>query len=151
MKYSEKLENGNDKGFGSTQPRTNATIEGGSDLARSLTGAVQSQVSEMVVAAEAAQISVHCAADQLSSYFARVASGQELLNETLAMTHEKLQAMGGPVHINTDVQPVTINLPQSRDFAETRRNFMGLFGGDAAPQNPFLTAATAADEVAGDE
>jgi hypothetical protein len=131
---------------------TAATPEGGSDLALSLGGAVQDQTNEMVAAASAAQISIHCAADQLSSYFARVASGQELLNETLAMTHEKLQAMGGPVTIETEVKPITINLPESRDFAETRRGFLDMFG--AAPTvdpSYILSGPTAADEVSGDE
>lgn len=139
------------KGSGGSRRQAGASsVEGGGDLALALGNSVQNQTQEMVAAATAAQISIHQAADQLSNYFVRVASGQELLNETLAMTQDKLQAMGGPVTINTTVEPITLNLPESRDFAETRRNFLGMFGGGPIHPNPFLSAAIESDGVGND-
>lgn len=137
---TDQLKNGG-KGKGFSAQGV-SSVEGGGDLALALGNSVQNQTQEMVLAAHAAQINIHQAADLLSSYFARVASGQELLNETLAMTQDKLQAMGGPVTINTEVQPIVLNLPESRNFDETRRNFLGMFGGSAETiPNPFLAAA----------
>jgi hypothetical protein len=138
------------------QPRNDsgpgAPVEGGGDLALALGNSVQNQTQEMVLAATAAQISIHQAADQLSDYFARVASGQELLNETLAMTQEKLEAMGGPVIIDTTVQPIVLNLPQSRDYGQTVSGFRGLFAPKHdIPAHYILSAPTAADEVSSDD
>jgi hypothetical protein len=75
-----------------------------------------------------------------------------LLNATLAKTQQRLQDMGGPVRIETEVQPITMNLPKPVDFGGTRQRFLGLFGGGdhKALPNPFAKSP-AADEVAGDE
>jgi hypothetical protein len=128
-----------------------STPEGGGDMALALTAAVQGQANEMAIAAQSAAISIDHASDQLSDLYAEVFSRRPLLNATMAKTMAKLEAMGGPVEINTDVAPVTLELPSFGNFAETRRGFLGLFGAAPAEQNPFLAAATAADEVASDD
>jgi len=151
---TDQLKKGS-RGFGGTQPQAHSnTPEGGSDMALALTSTIQGQANQLAIAAQAADISIDHASTEMARYFTEVMSGRALLNAILAKTAANLEAMGGPVTINTEVAPVTINLPQSGDFGATRRNFLGLFGGDAAPTNPFLAAAaeiTAADEVAGDE
>jgi len=150
MKYSEKLENG---GRSNSRPTPNvSTPEGGGDMALALTSTVQAQANQLAIAAEAANLSIDHASDQMADYFAQVMGGQALLNATLAKTAARLQAMGGPVTIDTNVQPITINLPESRDFAETRRGFLGMF--NAVPTvdpSYILSGPTAADEVSGDE
>jgi hypothetical protein len=149
---TDKLRNGGGKG---ARPTSNvSTPEGGGDMALALTNAIQGQASEMLVAAQAAQISIDHASDQLSDLYAEVFSRRPLLNATMAKTMAKLEAMGGPVEIKTEVAPVTLDLPNFGNFADTRRSFSGLFGGGDgySPGNPFLVAAaTAADEVASDD
>jgi hypothetical protein len=138
---------------GSARPTSTVSIpEGGDDMALALTSTVQAQANQLAIAAEAANISIDHASTQMAEYFTQVMSGQALLDATLAKTAANLQAMGGPIGISTDVQPITINLPESRDFAQTRRGFLGMFGAAPTEQNPFLAAAaTAADEVASDD
>jgi len=150
MKYSEKLENGGGKG---ARPTSNvSTPEGGSDMALALTNAIQGQASEMLVAAQAAQISIDHASDRLSDYYARVLSNQELLGMTMMKTQKKIQEMGGTVTINTDVKMVEIEIPESPTFGDIRQNFAGLFGGKTTTVDPsyILSGPTAADEVASD-
>jgi hypothetical protein len=131
---------------------TVSTPEGGGDMALALTSTVQAQANQLAIAADAANISIGHASDELSDYFAGVMGGTELINQTLAKTMAKIEQRGGPVTIETEVKPITINLPESRDFAQTRRGFLGMFGAAPTEQNPFLVAAaTAADEVASDD
>jgi len=138
---------------GSARPTsTVSTPEGGSDMARALTAAVQGQATEMAIAAQSAAISIDHASDQLSDLYAEVFSRRPLLNATMAKTMAKLDAMGGPVEIKTEVAPVTLDLPSFGNFADTRRSFAGLFGGKTITVDPsyILSGPTAADEVASD-
>jgi hypothetical protein len=115
------------------QPRNESgpgTTEGGGDMALALTSAIQGQANEMAIAAQAAAISIDHASDQLSDLYAEVFSRRPLLNATLAKTAAKLEAMGGPITIDTEVQPITLDLPSFGNFDETRRNFLGMFGGN---------------------
>lgn len=150
MKYSEKLENSGGKSARTT-PNVSTPTEGGGDLTLALTSTVQGQANQMVLAAQAANVSIEHASDQMAEYFTQVMSGKALLSATLAKTAANLEAMGGPVTIDTTVEPITLNLPESPDFAETRRGFLGLFNESPKPRNPFLPSAPAADEVASDE
>ena len=131
---------------------TVSTPEGGGDMALALTSTVQAQANQLAIAAEAANISIDHASTQMAEYFTQVMSGQALLDATLAKTAANLQAMGGPIGISTDVQPITINLPESRDFAATRRGFLGMFQ-PATTVDPsyILRGPTAADEVSSDD
>jgi hypothetical protein len=121
---------------GNTRPTPNvSTPEGGGDMALALTSTVQSQANQLAIAAEAANISIDHASTQMAEYFTQVMSGQALLNATLAKTAANLEAMGGPIGINTEVPTITVNLPESRDFAETRRGFLGMIIGGTTTHN----------------
>ena len=127
-KISDQMKGGN------ARPTSNvSTPEGGGDMALALTSTVRNQANQLAIAAQAAELSIDHASEQMSDYFANVMSGQALLNATLAKTAAKLEAQGGAININTDVAPVTINLPQIGDFTGTRRSFSGLLGFGSAP------------------
>ena len=152
---TDRLRNGG-KGFGTNPAHrtgTTTTPEGGGDMALALTSAVQSQANQLATAAQAAQLSIDHASDQMADYFTQVVSGKALLDATLAKTASNLEAMGGAVQIDTEVRPITLDLPKFGDFGSTRQRFLGLFNADPKPTNPFLAAAEtpAADEVASDE
>ena len=135
MKISEQMKAG--QGFGGTQRQAHSTTpEGGSDLALTLASTIQSQADQLALAAQAAQVSIDHASDQLSDHFAGVLGGTELIGQTLAKTAAKIEQRGGMVTINTEVAPITLNLPQSGDFGSTRQRFLGLFGGNTADIDP---------------
>lgn len=135
----------------SAASESGAAREGGGDMALALTSQVQSQANQMAIAAQAAQISIDAASDQLSDYFAGVMGGRALIETTLAKTAAKVEAQGGAININTDVPPVTLNLPSFGDFGETRQRFAGMFGGGSSdgysPNNPFRQLAQAEAEA----
>ena len=110
-----------------TRPSNATTPEGGSDMALALTSTVQGQANQLAIAAQAAELSIDHASEQMSDYFANVMSGQALLNATLAKTAAKLESQGGPIHISTEVEPIDLDLPQFGDFNATRQRFRGLF------------------------
>ena len=145
------------KGFSNARPTPNvSTPEGGGDMALALTAAVQGQATEMATAAQAAAISIEHASDQLSDLYAEVFSCRPLLDATMAKTMAKLEAMGGPIEIKTEVAPVTLDLPSFGNFTDTRRSFAKLLGfgaGDGySPENPFRQLMQATDEeIAADE
>lgn len=132
MSIADKLKDKNaGKGFASA-PRTQATAEGGNEMVLAMTTQVQEQANQMVAAAQAADILINHASEQMAEYFTEVLSGRALLNATMAKVQERLDSQG-TVTINTDVQPITLDLPAIGTFAETRRKFLGAFGGNRAP------------------
>jgi hypothetical protein len=149
---TDKLKN---KGVGnSTQPNRFASTpapEGGGDMTLALTSTVQGQATQLVQAAQAAQISIDHASTHLAAYFTEVMSGQALLNATLTKTAANLEAMGGPVAISADVPEITVELPRSSDFGQTRQKFLGMFTPAPSYPNPFREIAPAADEVGTDD
>jgi hypothetical protein len=136
------------KDFSANAGGNTAPVEGGGDMTLALTSTVQGQANQLVSAAQAAEISIDHASTHLADYFTQVMSGQALLNATLAKTAAKLEAMGGPVQISSDVPDITLDLPAPRDFGQTRQKFLGLFEPAPAIANPFYEIAPAADEVA---
>jgi hypothetical protein len=145
---TERLKNG--KGFAGSRPHTttNTPVEGGGDMALALTATVQGQANQLVMAAQAANLSIDHASTQMADYFTEVMSGRALLNATMAKVQANLEERG-TVAINTEVPPITLELPETPCFTATRSRFLGLFGGEQqySPENPFLAPAA---EVSGD-
>ena len=114
-------------------------------MALALTGAIQQQATALATAAQAANISIDHAAEQISDYMATVLGGEALLAATLTKTQEKLQQRGGGIQIEHGVQSIDINLPLP-SYGDVRQGFVAMFNGSpkAESQNPYTAALEAA-------
>jgi len=112
---------------------------GGADMALAITSEVQGQANQMVAAANAANISIEHASDQMAAYFTEVLSGRALLNATLSKVHANLEQQGTVV-IDAEVQPVTLDLPKIGGFQSTRQRFLSAFGGNNQKQSQLPAA-----------
>ena len=116
----------------------------GGEMALALTGAIQQQATALATAAQAANISIDHAAEQISDYMATVLGGEALLAATLTKTQEKLQQRGGGIQIEHGVQTIDINLPLP-SYGDVRQGFVAMFNGaKAETQNPYTAALEAA-------
>jgi len=132
-----------DSGFNDFSRSADPSPKGGGDeMALAVTSAIASQATALAQVAQAAQLSVDAASEQLSTYFAHTLSGQALIEATLAKTAAKIEARGGMLNVSTHAPVVTIDLPKMNDFSGTRQRFMGLFGGSADVNPAFILEPT---------
>ena len=120
----------------------------GGEMALALTGAIQQQATALATAAQAANISIDHAAEQISDYMATVLGGEALLAATLAKTQQKLEQRGGGIEIQHGVQTIDINLPMP-SYGDVRQGFVAMFNGASSKpesQNPYTAALKAARE-----
>lgn len=124
------------------RPTPKARAEGGGEMALALTSAIQQQATQLATAAQAANISIDHASEQLSDYMATVLGGDALLAATLAKTQAKLEQRG-TVQIEQQVQTIELNLnPPS--YADARQGFMAMFNGfTQQSDNPWAKAIEA--------
>lgn len=130
------------------RPTTAPRSEGGGDMALVLTGAIQSQAVALATAAQAANLSIDHAAEQISDYMASVMSGEALLTATLVKAQQKLESRG-QITIESGVQTFELNLP-SVNHDQARSGFMAAFGPKEAPTNPWTAAIEAAKAEQGE-
>ena len=118
----------------------------GGEMALALTGAIQQQATALATAAQAANISIDHAAEQISDYMSAVLGGEALLAATLAKTQQKLEQRGGGIEIQHGVQTIDIDLPMP-SYGDVRQGFVAMFNGASSkPENPYTAALKAARE-----
>ena len=123
------------------RPQRPTKAEGGGDMALALTSAIQGQAVALANAAQAANLSIDHAAEQISDYMASVMSGEALLTATLIKAQAKLEQRG-QIQIESGVQTFDLNLP-SVDTASARTGFMAMFGPKEPETNPWTAAIEA--------
>lgn len=127
-----------------------ARAEGGNEMALALTSAIQSQATQLATAAQAANICIDHASDQLSDYMANVLGGDALLAATLAKTQAKLEQRG-TVAIDTQVQTIDLQL-QPPNYVDARQGFMAMFNGFMQEsENPWTKALEATKQDAAND
>lgn len=130
------------------RPVTAPKAEGGGDMALALTSAIQGQAVALATAAQAANLSIDHAAEQISDYMASVMSGEALLTATLVKAQAKLERRG-QIQIESGVQTFDLNLP-SVDANAARSGFLAMFGPKEEPTNPWTAAIEAAKAEQGE-
>jgi hypothetical protein len=124
-----------------------ARPDSGGEMALALTSAIQGQAVALANAAQAANISIDHASEQISDYMAHVLGGDALLAATLAKTQAKLEQRG-TVAIEQEVQTIDLQLG-TPSYVDARQGFMAMFNGfKQESENPWTKALEATKQDA---